>query len=99
MTKCDRCGAILRVGDWPFCKGDPIDHVSSKGFGFDPFVPYVDPNILPHSDPRARHEGVTHDGRRVRGTLIESRSQRRQIMKEQNLDWAPRPYGEGGSEV
>lgn len=24
---CDRCGAELRVGDWPYCKGDPEKHV------------------------------------------------------------------------
>jgi len=23
---CDRCGAVLRVGDYPFCKGRPHDH-------------------------------------------------------------------------
>jgi hypothetical protein len=25
-TLCERCGKILRVGDFPFCKGRPTDH-------------------------------------------------------------------------
>jgi hypothetical protein len=99
MTVCDECGGELRVGDWPFCRGRASAHAPGRGFGFDPFTPYVDPHILPHGDPRACHETVTPQGLKVRGTLIESREQRRHIMKEQNLDWAPRPYGEGGSEV
>lgn len=100
MTMCDACGAELKVGDWPFCKGDPSDHVNDGSFGFPPFEPYIDPHILPHSDPRAHSTGFNkHLGRNLTGTLIESREQRRKIMKEQNLDWAPRAYGTGGSEV
>jgi hypothetical protein len=26
MTICDRCGATLLHGDWPFCHGDPSAH-------------------------------------------------------------------------
>ena len=26
MTVCERCGAELAVGDYPFCKGRPSDH-------------------------------------------------------------------------
>jgi hypothetical protein len=26
MTICDKCGAELRIGSFPFCKGNPADH-------------------------------------------------------------------------
>jgi len=99
---CDICGAELIIGGGPgeWCKGDPEYHKPMKIHGlFDPFTPYVDPHILPFGDPRANVEGVHPVLGKIRGTLIESREQRRAIMKEQNLDWAPRPYGEGGSEI
>lgn len=33
---CDKCGRILEIGDFPFCKGDQTDHgpVYAKGSGF-----------------------------------------------------------------
>ena len=27
---CDKCGAELEVGSWPFCKGSPSDHVKQS---------------------------------------------------------------------
>lgn len=98
---CDECGAKLRIGDWPFCKGDPLAHKPGQsGFGFDPFTPYVDPHILPFSDPRAHAEEFNAAlGRVVRGTKIESREQRKALMREQGLDWAGRTCESGGREV
>ena len=93
---CVDCGEERTVGDYPFCKGG---HRGRGGGGYDKFVKYVDPNILPPEDPRACHEGTDASGRKVKGALIESREQRRYLMKEQNLEWAGRPIGEGGSEV
>lgn len=93
---CVDCGEERTPGDYPFCKGG---HTGRGGGGYGKFVKYVDPNILPAEDPRACHEGVDGAGRRFKGTLIESREQRRHLMKEQNLEWAGRPVGEGGTEV
>lgn len=27
---CDRCGHAIKVGDYPFCKGSPADHVGGS---------------------------------------------------------------------
>jgi hypothetical protein len=27
MEKCEVCGGGVEAGDWPFCKGNPQDHV------------------------------------------------------------------------
>jgi len=42
---CNRCGRVLVIGDFPFCKGSPDDHVGNT-----PFVAtldYIDPHISP----------------------------------------------------
>lgn len=84
---CDKCGGEVRVGDWPFCKGDPKEHSKSWKFGFDPFEPYIDPNI----DAYGQDVGYNrHLGRMLRGTLVTSREHRRALMKKNNLDWAGR---------
>ena len=31
MIKCSKCGAELRIGDWPFCTGDPNAHGRPHG--------------------------------------------------------------------
>lgn len=96
---CDECHSKVFVGDWPFCKGSASDHKPGGKFGHTPFAEYLDPHILPYSDPRARETGyVPGLGREVMGTRITSREQRRKLMKENNLDFAPRPMGEGGTE-
>jgi hypothetical protein len=93
---CDKCGGTVHIGDWPFCKGGPDDHRPGGGFGFDPFTPYLDPHI----DPNGRDvKFVPSLGRKMQGTWITSREQRRAIMKANNLEWAGRPMGEGGNEV
>jgi hypothetical protein len=92
---CEVCNRPRSPGDWPWCP-----HGSPRNFGFDPFTPYVDPNILPWTDPRAQHEVFSPIFRRkIKGTLITSREQRKAIMKEQGLDWAPRTHESGGREV
>jgi hypothetical protein len=30
-TICDRCGAELQIGSFPFCKGNPVDHQPGAG--------------------------------------------------------------------
>ncbi len=40
--KCDRCGAELRVGDWPFCPHGPAGR-----FGDDPIEGYWDEHLAP----------------------------------------------------
>ncbi len=42
---CERCGIKLKVGDWPFCSGDPTKHVSAIGFGEQPLTPYFDTEL------------------------------------------------------
>lgn len=44
---CDRCGAELRIGDWPFCNGDKNQHVDARGFGDAPLEAYFDEHISP----------------------------------------------------
>jgi len=39
---CDKCGVTLKVGDWPFCDGDPTKHVCAIGFGEQPLTRYYD---------------------------------------------------------
>lgn len=34
---CPRCGRVLLVGDFPFCKGEPRDHGT---YAHRPFTPY-----------------------------------------------------------
>jgi len=99
---CDICGAKLVVGGGPgeWCKGNPEYHKPMKMHGlYDPFTPYVDPHLLPYSDPRAHETEFNKNlGRHVRGVRITSREQRRKLMKENGIDFAPRPYGSGGTE-
>lgn len=85
---CEACGGERRVGDWPFCKGDPSDHAPGK-FGHDPFPGYVDEHILEGGNDI----GPNGAGEIVRGTRIDTRSQRRKLMKEANLEFKGRRYG------
>lgn len=88
------CGVIWGCGDWPICP-----HGALGGGGYAPFTPYVDPHLLPANDPRAQASEFNPNlGRVVRGVKIESREQRRRLMKEAGVDWAGRAYGTGGTE-
>lgn len=94
VTVCDSCGKRWAIGEWPHCPHGYGKH------GHAPFTSYVDPHILPDSDPRAQHTEFNKNlGFKVKGTLIESREQRKALMKEQGLDWAGREHGTGGMEV
>jgi len=96
---CDKCRSQVSIGDWPYCKGSANDHKPGGKGGYAPFEEYIDPHILPYSDSRARETGFNrHLGRNIMGTRITSREQRRKLMKDNNIDFAPRPYGGGGSE-
>ena len=44
---CDKCGAELQVGQWPFCGGDPAKHEDARGFGEAPLEPYMDEHLGP----------------------------------------------------
>lgn len=44
---CDKCGAELQIGEWPFCKGDPSAHAPMTHFGDEPLTPYIDHNLGP----------------------------------------------------
>lgn len=40
LTRCDECNALLKIGDFPFCKGDPARHQPVAVYH--PFVPFFD---------------------------------------------------------
>lgn len=42
-TACEKCGHVIVIGDFPYCKGSPDDHVGNT-----PFIAtldYIDPHI------------------------------------------------------
>ena len=39
---CDKCGAELRIGEWPWCP-----HGDARYFGEEPLEPYIDHNLGP----------------------------------------------------
>lgn len=86
---CEKCCGTVKLGDFPFCKGRQSDHGPMDGFD-DPFEPYVDVQLLDKKDPRCT--SVNELG--VRGVPITSRSQRRQIMKEQGLQFGTQKFDE-----
>ena len=88
---CDACGKDYGIGDWPFCKGTG-DHRPGI-FGYEPFESYIDEHILPPDTPMSREIGQNLAGEVVRGTRIESREQRRAIMKEHGIVPKGRRYG------
>jgi hypothetical protein len=45
--QCEDCGGVVRVGDWPFCGGDPSRHTPAPNFGEEPLEAYVDKNLAP----------------------------------------------------
>lgn len=79
---CERCGAILEIGAFPFCKGDPSAH--AKGFT------RVNGDEIPGGfiDENMGHEPVRYD----------SWSERRRLMKERGLVDATRHVGSQGSD-
>jgi hypothetical protein len=86
---CEKCGASMEVGMWPFCGGDASKHVKGEMCGFDePFDQYVDTQLLDRKDPRC--DGVNERG--VKGVTIYTRSQRRQLMKELGLQFGTQKF-------
>jgi hypothetical protein len=88
---CDVCGGDYREGQFPFCKGVAANHGTMYGFD-DAFEPYVDTQLLDRKDPRC--DSV--DQRGVRGVFIDSRSKRREIMKEQGLQYGSQKFDTRG---
>ena len=79
--KCEACGGEVRIGDWPFCKGNPSAHVPAPNFGEEPLEPYED-------------EHLTHE---PGGVEITTRGQRRQMMREQHLEYHKLPKAPGST--
>lgn len=88
---CEVCGTDYREGDFPFCKGDPAKHGTMGGFD-DAFEPYVDIQLLDRKDPR--NDSVNELG--IKGITITSRSQRRALMKELNLQYGTQKFEKRG---
>lgn len=93
-VKCEKCGGEYGIGDFPFCRGNVQDHGQMQGFD-DAFEPYVDTQILDKSDPRC--SSVNHLG--MRGVAINSRSERRQLMKEKGLQYGSQKFEERGKRL
>ena len=94
LVKCEKCGAEYGVGQFPFCKGNQSDHGVMQGFD-DAFEPYVDTQILDRKDPRC----TSVDPRGVRGVTINSRSERRGLMKQQGLQYGSQKFEERGKRL
>lgn len=91
---CEKCGGDYTEGAFPFCKGRVEDHGEMGGFD-DAFEPYVDTQILDRKDPRC--DSV--DARGVRGVQINSRSERRQLMKSLGLQYGSQKFEERGKRL
>jgi len=91
---CEKCGAEYGVGQFPFCKGLPSDHGTMSGFD-EGFEPYVDTQLLDRKDTRC--DSV--DPRGVRGVAINSRSERRNLMKSLGLQYGSQKFEERGKRL
>lgn len=90
-VKCEKCGGEYTIGAFPFCKGRQEDHGVMSGFD-EPFEPYVDTQILDKKDPRCT--GVNELG--FKGIPINSRSERRALMKEKGLQYGTQKFARPG---
>lgn len=88
---CEKCGIEYGIGDFPFCKGG---HGKMSGFD-EAFEPYVDIQLLQKRDPRNTSENELG----MRGVPINSRSERRAIMKEQGLQYGTQKFDEKRGKV
>ena len=93
-NKCERCGYEIQIGDFPFCKGRKEDHGPMHGFD-DAFEPYVDTQILSRDDPRVNDRNELG----IPGIRIGSRSERRNLMKEQGLQYGTQKFEERGKKL
>jgi hypothetical protein len=84
---CDKCGGTYYEGEFPFCKGSPADHGKMHGFD-EAFEPYVDIQLLSKKDPRCT--SVNEFGQR--GVPINSRSERRALMKAEGLQYGSQKF-------
>jgi hypothetical protein len=94
LVKCEKCGAEYGVGQFPFCKGNQSDHGVMQGFD-DAFEPYVDSQILERNDPRCTSKN--HLG--MPGVMINSRSERRALMKEKGLQYGSQKFEDRGKRL
>ena len=91
---CEKCGGEVKIGDFPFCRGNKEDHGPMHGFD-DAFTPYVDIQLLPRTDPRCT--SVNELG--IRGVPINSRSERRAFMKELGLQYGTQKFDDKRGKV
>lgn len=88
---CEKCGADYGEGQYPFCKGNKDDHGTMHGFD-DAFEPYVDVQLLDSKDARC----TSTNSLGMRGVPINSRSERRQLMKELGLQFGTQKFEDRG---
>ena|SRR5260221_2093666 len=87
---CVGCGKERRMGEWAWCP-----HGFGNG-GLDPMEPYVDSDLLDRKDPRVALGGYKNEYGRP-GVLIETRSDRKKLMREKGLHFGSNHPG--GREV
>jgi len=91
---CERCGSDYGEGDFPYCKGDPKGHGSMHGFD-EAFEPYVDIQLLERKDPRCNSVNALG----IPGVMINSRSERRALMKEKDLQYGTQKFESRGKKL
>jgi hypothetical protein len=91
---CEKCGSDYFEGDFPFCKGRPEDHGKPRGFD-DPFEPYVDVQLLDRQDPRCTSTNELG----MRGVFIGSRSERRSLMREKEVQFGSQKFERRGEKL
>jgi len=80
VAACEKCGAEISIGSWPFCRGQAADHAPAVRFGWDPLEPYVDQNLT--TDPN--------------GVEITNRAQRMKLMDREALVYHKNKYDNNG---
>jgi hypothetical protein len=85
---CDDCGTELKVGAWPFCKGDKDAHKPTERFGLES-LDYYDVQLLDNKDPRKNCvDPVTG----MRAIHITSRGERQKLMKEKGVQFGTQKF-------
>lgn len=87
---CDECGGQVRVGDWPFCKGDPSKHVSDGAGHLEPWKPYYDDHVAPPPKLFGEHDGFSNPKLPNyvwgKGYEIRHRDDRKRLMKLNRME-------------
>lgn len=84
---CDRCGHVLRVGDWPYCKGDWHDHSPKQHGMLGSFREYYDEDVAPPPSDEFKPCINIPEYVEGRGYRITSLRDRQRLMKLTKADY------------